>query len=291
MSGTTFIFRCLPKSFPSHLQKNPKIVVDLAKATRQHENFRRIIDAALKNSADRTMLLPAVERFPSSFLVEDTCFSLRKGVAIATSPLTDSRRGESGLFRPYLETFSINNELDAVYNLTSEFSGGSNCLCIGNHLFVGQAFDSMAFNVLQRICSRHDMSCTSIPVKQPLKSVVSWLNKDIGLVASSCKDGLLAAGIITKQLDVDLQTVHFVKHGASMMRVNKTVIHEPGLFLRTLRRRHEQNLEFVECDMRELAKMGAKTMTSCVVPLRMSDGDENTLQRDNINKKFELFCG
>ena len=274
MSGiTTFLFRKLPKSFNRAIRPRGACEINVEKAEMQHENFRRIVTSRMKR--DNYVVLSPAESFPDSVFIEDSCVSLCEGIAVATTPSAPTRQGESGLMRPFLESLAMTGQLDCVYNMHEKCDGGD-VLCIGKHVFVGasQRTNKAAHARWRQICHRHDMSCTSIPIENSLhlKSVVTWLNEDIGLIAEKSADGYRAAEIITSALPRDLQSVHFVDFGANMLRINKTVIHQPGLFLRNLYRRHPQ-LEFVECDMSELNKAGG-ALTCGVVALRTTEKED-----------------
>lgn len=274
MSAATYLFRRVPKSFSQAIRpQGSNVAIDVQRAIFQHENFQRVVMRAASDYGDASITFPEAEHFPDSCFIEDTCVSLRPGIAVATMPAAPSRRGESGLIRSFLDAAVLNGELEQVYHLQgSEKCDGGDVLVIEDSVFIGasQRTNSNAHARWNQICNLHGMKCVSIPVTDSLhlKSFVTWLHHDVGLVAQKSKEGFIAAKIISDTLDYNFQAVNFISHGANMLRVHKTIIHEPGLAFRRWRRLHK-DLSFVECNMSELNKAGG-ALTCGVVALKMA---------------------
>lgn len=254
--------------------------IDLRRAAVQHRN---VIDAVI-GAAQRigggagTLVLPASHEHADSCFVGDCCVPLRPRLALLANPADAERRGELDALENFFATRALQSEGDdgccwRVLELSSrERCNGGDLLRIGNTLFIGRnrRTNAAALRRLFSICAANALLPVVVPTGAApnLKSLVTWLGPDVGLVAVNSTDGLAALRCMFEHLpNVGPSKVHLVGRplGINMLRIGDTVLYQPETDICPLMYRH-RHLDFKECDVGELFKAGG-TLSCCVVTL------------------------
>jgi dimethylargininase len=221
------------------------------------------------------LVFPALQQHPDCCFVDD-CIVSWPGVAVLTRPALASRRGEVNLLERFLNSFWLQNEWPLHIH---RFKGHERCdggdvLRVGGTLFIGESerTSAAAHDRWRRICSDYSMQCVAVPLGEcdvHLKSLVSWVGPDVGLMCAHTPFSLAACKAIVQHTPVTSRRVFVVNdpREANMLRVGRAVFHRPGAGVRQLQRHHPQ-LQFLEVDISELEKKQG-TLTACSAVLRL----------------------
>lgn len=190
----------------------PRVAIDLAKATEQHQRY----EACLAELGARVISLPAEERFPDSMFVEDPALVLDE-IAIMTRPGAASRRGEGESLARALEPF---RELKWIAE-PATLEGGD-VMRIGRTLYVGASRRSNAQGIAQLKEIAEPLGYAVAPVSVTgclhLKSACCYAGDGTVLANRNWFDAGALRGL--RILDVPAQE----PSGANVLRIGETVL-------------------------------------------------------------------
>lgn len=155
------------------------------KAIVQHDAYIE----ALKQTGVEVTVLPALEEYPDSCFVEDTCVITRKGVVV-DNPGAGSRNGEAALMEPTLRQF-YDDEHIAHITAPGTLEGGD-VMMVGDHFYVGRSARTNAEGIRQftEILNGWGLEVTEVPLEKVLhlKTGVNYLENNNMLVSGEFID-------------------------------------------------------------------------------------------------------
>lgn len=241
--------------------------ISLAVAERQHSDYV----SHLKRLLPDVMELPALQDFPDSCFVEDTCVVIRD-TALLMNMGHESRRGEVESMKKHIETLpGINHVVDMSSESNEATCDGGDVLFTGRHVFVGisERTNQEAITVLRKVFSKYEVIPVPVSGALHLKSMVTNMDT-YTLVAPTGAMG-----------DVLLQEMQAAERGYEVVRlpnllacnvvaINGTILAQDvdcQASKRELREAAEENnLQIEFLDTSELAKVDA-ALTCCSVLL------------------------
>ena len=154
---------------------------DPERARLQHSAYVQV----LRDLGVDVKVLPPSNLFPDSVFVEDTAV-FRENAVVVTRPGASSRRGESGLIRPFLE--SLDRE---VLSISSPGTlDGGDVLLAGKSFFVGisERTNAEGFKQFSAAVSRYSYDAHAVPLASGLhlKSGISLVEEGLLLTAPGC---------------------------------------------------------------------------------------------------------
>ncbi len=157
----------MPDSFADALGQERADSIDVAAARRQHEGYRRALEAA----GYEVTILPADEDHPDSPFVEDTAV-IHGGVAVISRPGASSRRGETAAVAAALA-----RHLDVTALGGPGTLDGGDVLVVGDRVYVGRSSRTDAAGAAA-LAGALGVDVTTVPVAGVLhlKSAVTALD-------------------------------------------------------------------------------------------------------------------
>jgi len=240
------IFRELPDTFGES-----KINIHLAQ--KQHGKYTQACtDACYSLECEKEyIVLPKANQYPDSACLGDRLLAIGKSIVILC------QGHEADLLYKDIQS----NKRFESYNIqiASGLHGGD-VFRVDNHVFVGlsEKTSQNGVNELNRICK--PLNRRVHPVRsgtKHLKSLVSYLGPEIGLVAANTLEGHVVVQQILKH--TGQMVVHYIDdvNAVDVIRVGNTVLYPKGAAIDLLRNscRH-LTIVFHGVDMSELNKVG-----------------------------------
>jgi len=152
-------------------------------AIQQHSAYA----SALQQCGLETVVLDAEEKFPDSVFVEDTAL-LTPSCAIITRPGAESRRPESAMMRPVIESW-----FDTVYEITGPGTiEAGDIMMVDSHFYIGisERTNREGANQLISFLEMHGMTGSTVGLTDMLhlKTGISYLENNTLLAAGEFPD-------------------------------------------------------------------------------------------------------
>ena len=231
----------------------PRMPIDIAFATRQHEAYER----ALEGLGCVVHRLPATSDMPDAVFVEDTAIVLDE-IAIITRPGAPSRRQETDAVEEWFKHRMLLARIEAPGTMD-----GGDVLAVGRRIFVGATSrtNAEALDQFRQIVEYFGYTMAVVDVRGclHLKSAVTAVSDDVlllnrGWVPDTAFDGFAL-------IDVHPQE----PLAANIVRVGNRLLYSAA-FPWTLERLKHSTTDVTTVDVSELAKAeGAVTCCSLIM--------------------------
>ena len=158
---------------------------DYTLALRQHDYYI----AALEKCGVQVTVLPALEEYPDSCFVEDTCVLTRK-CAIIDNPGTNSRNGEAALMEETIRHFYPEDRIEHI--VAPGTLEGGDVMMVGDHFYVGRSARTNEEGIRQflTILQKYGLSGSAVPLEKVLhlKTGVNYIENSNMLVSGEFVD-------------------------------------------------------------------------------------------------------
>jgi dimethylargininase len=144
---------------------------------------------ALRSCDVEVRELPALEDYPDSCFVEDTCVLTRE-CAIMDNPAAPTRNGEVALMEPIIKEFY---PVDRIEHITAPGTlEGGDVMMVGDHFYVGRSARTNAEGIRQfiEILNKYGLEGSEVPLEKVLhlKTGVNYIERNNMLVSGEFID-------------------------------------------------------------------------------------------------------
>lgn len=158
---------------------------DYEKALKQHDAYIE----ALKKCGVEVTVLPALDEYPDSCFVEDTCVLTRE-CAIMDRPGAGTRAGESAEIEPTIRQFFPEDRIEHI-EAPGTLEGGD-VMMVGDHFYVGRSARTNEEGIRQfiAILEKYGLSGSEVPLEYVLhlKTGVNYIENNNMLVSGEFVD-------------------------------------------------------------------------------------------------------
>lgn len=153
---------------------------DYEKALKQHDAYIE----ALRQCGVEVTVLPALDEYPDSCFVEDTCVLTRE-CAIMDNPGAGTRNGEAALMEPTIRQFFPEDRIEHI--VAPGTLEGGDVMMVGDHFYVGRSARTNEEGIRQfiAILEKYGLSGSEVPLERVLhlKTGVNYLEDGNMLVS------------------------------------------------------------------------------------------------------------
>jgi len=153
---------------------------DYEKALKQHDAYIE----ALRQCGVEVTVLPALDEYPDSCFVEDTCVLTRE-CAIMDNPGAGTRNGEAALMEPTIREFFPEDRIEHI--VAPGTLEGGDVMMVGDHFYVGRSARTNEEGIRQfiAILEKYGLSGSEVPLEHVLhlKTGVNYLEDGNMLVS------------------------------------------------------------------------------------------------------------
>jgi dimethylargininase len=158
---------------------------DYEKALKQHDAYIE----ALRQCGVEVTVLPALDEYPDSCFVEDTCVLTRE-CAIMDNPGAGTRNGEALLMEPTIRQFFPEDRIEHI--VAPGTLEGGDVMMVGDHFYVGRSARTNEEGIRQfiAILEKYGLSGSEVPLEYVLhlKTGVNYLEDGNMLVSGEFID-------------------------------------------------------------------------------------------------------
>jgi dimethylargininase len=153
---------------------------DYEKALQQHDAYIE----ALKQCGVEVTVLPALDEYPDSCFVEDTCVLTRE-CAIMDNPGAGTRNGEAAEMEPTIRQFFPEDRIEHI--VAPGTLEGGDVMMVGDHFYVGRSARTNEEGIRQfiAILEKYGLSGSEVPLEHVLhlKTGVNYIENNNMLVS------------------------------------------------------------------------------------------------------------
>ena len=221
---------------------------DYELALEQHDDYV----APLEGAGVEETVLPALEGYPDSVFVEDTCVITPKGVVVDI-PATDSRRAEAELMLPTLREFFSPDQIKRL-SAPATLEGGD-VMMVDDHYYVGRSSrtNDEGFRQFAGFLAEWGYTAEQVPVEHilHLKTGGTYVEDGNLLVSGEFK---AAPAYRRGQFRNVFEVPDEEAYGADCVRINDKVIMAAG-YPRVQAQLEEWGYDVATVDMSEYRKI------------------------------------